>query len=238
MCAGMLPRWLRIIARLVAFSAALIGFGMGCTADGDSGITLHGVQAGFMGAAILSIPTLVIGAIVCTVVWIMRRGWRPYHLRPGHCPECDYELPAHGAHTCPECGRISTNADREPASAEGLWATPVVWGTRVLVVVLAGCLAAQMLALLEEQTTRWTSRLAFARATRPIETDTSAPDVGYWTPLPGKSCRTPYGWVDWNATEGRVFRPYRWTPWPHLGTLVYVEKPSFGVKRKLIYWMD
>ena len=231
-----MPRWLRVLAFAIPMLGVLVGYGMGCTCS-EVGISLRSVHGGLLGGLLLGLPALAIGALTGTFRWWAAAGWRPFHRRSGHCPQCDYPLDERGLHQCPECGVRSTEDEREPRPLDELWSAVVSWLARALVLILLSCILAQGLALLEQAIARYTAPRAFAMAISPGQTDPDPPDLAGWTPKPGQSAKTPFGWVDWQPDGTRSFRPFRWTPWPHLGALIYLERPRQN-GRQMWYWID
>jgi hypothetical protein len=73
------------------------------------------------------------GTAIMPLAWICARWWRRRRRKPGHCPECGYDLRA-TPDRCPECGAVSLAKDaRLPKPGEPRAATDRPGGT-VLVI--------------------------------------------------------------------------------------------------------
>ena len=157
-----------------------------------------------------------------------RRLWR----REDRCPHCNYIVPVVGNHTCPECGKSSTFAQRATPSPALKALSDITWFRRFTFACIVGFVGGPALAMFENGVVQHYAVRAFA-TTPPTSPSTPKanfldysphwidPEYVYTEHTGGRLYWTPGYWRHLDRYEDRepqIFKPsFRITPWFALG---------------------
>lgn len=223
--------------RAVRYSGWLLLFGVGVFLCG-TGMSVD-VLSGLPFGLFLLMVLFAAAAISHLAVFTLPRWLRERRKDGTHCAHCGYTVPAAGTQLCPECGATTTERERRPTTAAS--DEFKLWLAKSAFVCFCALPVAGVLTGAEFLTTWYFGRRAF----RNYEALTfSAVPSSHWNDgwvIPAYTgARVPGGWLyedsEVPGIRPAIFRPTRWTPWPHAADLFYDEDERG--RGRVFYYLD
>lgn len=173
------------------------------------------------------VVTLVWGAFLATMLFVpefFAQRSREHKRRLGLCPTCDYEIPSEGTQRCPECGIETSQSARTDTGQYALALSRKL--EKCAKLVLMAYIAALVLTLFEYATTYAFGKTAFEKAAA-LKYGSTRRTSGGWVIDAYQEASvfggTVYDFTEFEGISPEIFRATRWTPWLHLGDVLYVE---------------
>jgi hypothetical protein len=188
----------------------------------------HWVQTNdeFFIAALVTIIAPLLAFSIARVTYFFFTSGRRFRRTADHCPHCNYTLPVEGTHTCPECGHISTHADRTAPTHAALTLRDIAWLRRFTLACIIGFVGGPALATFENTLAHADAKFALAQklpliaplALREDYDDGLVIATTLYVDFPGGRMFYEYSYPPDPVVVQRFFRIQpRITPWHFLG---------------------